>query len=118
VGELWTQACLGFEASARAEVIAGDLHGYLTSYVSDIQESSKTKPWVMITPYQDGPYLVRGSFVLQDQDGNEIALDRRTIALCRCGRSRTRPFCDGTHHVTNFRAPSAADEWPAPAPPP
>jgi CDGSH-type Zn-finger protein len=99
-------------------VVTGALHGYQIDYVSDIQGSSKTEPWVTITPYQDGPYLVRGSFVLRDQDGNEIALDRRTIALCRCGRSRTRPFCDGTHRVTNFRAPSAADEWPVPDLPP
>jgi CDGSH-type Zn-finger protein len=65
-----------------------------------------------ITPYRDGPYLVRGSFRLVDQDGNELALSRRTIALCRCGKSRMRPFCDGTHRLTGFRAPGADErEW-------
>ena len=59
-----------------------------------------------ITPYRDGPLLVRGPFRLLDQDGNEIELDRRTVALCRCGKSRLRPFCDGTHRVVRFRAPS------------
>ena len=63
---------------------------------------------VVITPYRDGPLLVRGAIRLQDQDGNEIAVDRGTIALCRCGRSRLKPFCDGTHKVTGFRAPSEA----------
>jgi CDGSH-type Zn-finger protein len=59
-----------------------------------------------ITPYRDGPLLVRGPFRLLDQDGNEIELDRRTVALCRCGKSRLRPFCDGTHKLVRFRAPS------------
>ena len=54
---------------------------------------------VTITPYPDGPYLVRGEFVVQDQEGNELPLERRTIALCRCGKSQMRPFCDGTHKV-------------------
>ena len=55
----------------------------------------------VITPYRDGPLLVRGAFQLVDQDGNEIAVGgRETVtALCRCGKSRLRPFCDGTHQV-------------------
>ena len=61
---------------------------------------------VTITPYRDGPYLVRGAFRVLDQDGNEVEISRRTVALCRCGRSSMRPFCDGTHRVTGFRAPS------------
>lgn len=62
-----------------------------------------------ITPYRDGPYLVRGNFRLLDQDGKEIETGRRTIALCRCGKSRTRPFCDGTHKAIGFRSPSERD---------
>jgi CDGSH-type Zn-finger protein len=70
---------------------------------------------VIIIPYQDGPYLIRGPAVLRDQDGRSIAVSRRTIALCRCGKSRTRPFCDGTHHIINFRAGSSAEpRVPAP----
>jgi CDGSH-type Zn-finger protein len=60
----------------------------------------------VITPYRDGPLLVRGPVRLEDQDGNEIERGRETIALCRCGRSRMRPFCDGSHKLTGFRAPS------------
>lgn len=67
------------------------------------------RPGAVITPYRDGPYLIRGSFSVCDQDGNPIPLARRTIALCRCGNSRTRPFCDGTHRVSGFRAPSGRD---------
>ena len=64
---------------------------------------------VTITPYRNGPYLVRGSFALIDQDGNEIEHARETIALCRCGRSQSKPFCDGTHKAIGFTAGSEAD---------
>lgn len=62
-----------------------------------------------ITPYRNGPYLIRGPFVMVDQDGNEIEVNRRVVALCRCGRSKIRPFCDGTHKVTGFRAESGVN---------
>jgi CDGSH-type Zn-finger protein len=61
---------------------------------------------VVITPYENGPYLVRGPITLVSQDGEEVELRRRTIALCRCGRSRIRPFCDGTHKLVGFKAGS------------
>ena len=65
---------------------------------------------VTITPYRDGPLLVRGPFRLADQDGNVIEIGRKTVALCRCGKSRTRPFCDGTHQLIRFRAPSGPED--------
>ncbi|MFN2389966.1 MAG: CDGSH iron-sulfur domain-containing protein [Actinomycetota bacterium] len=46
-----------------------------------------------------------------DQNGEEIDPRRRTIALCRCGRSKIRPFCDGTHNLIEFKA-SGLDERP------
>ena len=64
----------------------------------------------VITPYRDGPLIVRGPFRMVDQDGQEIEVDRGTIALCRCGKSRIRPFCDGTHRSIKFDAPSAAEQ--------
>jgi CDGSH-type Zn-finger protein len=64
-----------------------------------------------ITPYRDGPLLVRGPVRLLDQDGNEIDPGREgTIALCRCGKSRLRPFCDGSHKIVRFRAPSTPED--------
>ena len=60
-----------------------------------------------ITPYRDGPLIVRGDFRLVDQDGEEIDPGRRTVALCRCGRSSIKPFCDGTHKRSGFTAASA-----------
>ena len=59
-----------------------------------------------ITPYRNGPYLVRGPFAIVDQNGTEIETKRRVVALCRCGRSQIRPFCDGTHKAVGFRADS------------
>jgi CDGSH-type Zn-finger protein len=62
-----------------------------------------------ITPYRDGPLLVRGPIRLQDMHGREIEVGRETVALCRCGKSRIRPFCDGTHKLSRFKAPSEAE---------
>jgi CDGSH-type Zn-finger protein len=67
-----------------------------------------------ITPYRDGPLIVRGDFRLLDQDGTEIDPGRDTIALCRCGKSGIKPFCDGTHKRSGFSAPSAPSR-PRPA---
>jgi CDGSH-type Zn-finger protein len=74
--------------------------------------ASDPSPPVTITPYPDGPYLVRGDFVVQGQDGTKLQLERRTIALCRCGKSQIRPLCDGTHKLIGFKAPSAPESWP------
>ena len=62
------------------------------------------KDSVIITPYRDGPLLVRGPVQLADADGSVVQCDRDPIALCRCGRSRVKPFCDGTHKLVGFRA--------------
>jgi CDGSH-type Zn-finger protein len=70
-------------------------------------------PKARITPYRNGPYLVRGPFVLVDQDGEEIEVKRRVVALCRCGLSRIRPFCDGTHKAAGFEADSGTSVPPA-----
>jgi CDGSH-type Zn-finger protein len=67
-----------------------------------------------ITPYRDGPLIVRGDFRLVDQDGAEIDPGRRTVALCRCGKSGIKPFCDGTHKRSGFSAPSTPSR-PRPA---
>jgi CDGSH-type Zn-finger protein len=65
---------------------------------------------VKITPHRDGPLLVRGDFELVDQDGRPIDARRGTVALCRCGKSRLRPFCDGSHKIVRFTAPSGAEQ--------
>lgn len=57
-----------------------------------------------ISPYPDGPLIVRGDVELVTADGKVIPSRRRTMALCRCGLSTIKPFCDGTHKATGFRA--------------
>ena len=56
----------------------------------------------------NGPYLVKGPIRLVDADGNEFQLGQDTIALCRCGQSGNKPFCDGTHGKVAFQAPEKA----------
>ncbi|MEV8338572.1 CDGSH iron-sulfur domain-containing protein [Leucobacter sp. NPDC077196] len=56
-----------------------------------------------ITPYPDGPLIVRGAINLRTSDGEPIPQKRRTVALCRCGLSTIKPFCDGTHRLSGFR---------------
>jgi CDGSH-type Zn-finger protein len=65
------------------------------------------KDAVTITPYRDGPLVVRGPVRLVGQGGQVIEPGRDPIALCRCGKSRLKPFCDGTHKLVGFRAPAA-----------
>jgi len=67
-----------------------------------------SKDAVVITPYRDGPLLVRGPFRLLDASGEVIEPERKIVALCRCGRSRIKPFCDGTHKLVGFRARARA----------
>lgn len=65
-----------------------------------------------ITTYEDGPLLVRGSFTVRTQDGQTIDGGRATIALCRCGLSSRKPFCDGSHKPGRFSAPADPDPRP------
>jgi CDGSH-type Zn-finger protein len=58
---------------------------------------------------QNGPYLVEGDEVkVLDWNGAEYHVERRPIALCRCGGSTKKPFCDGTHSKIGFQAAEAA----------
>jgi CDGSH-type Zn-finger protein len=61
------------------------------------RECGEGSPAATVTAYPDGPLLVRGDFELRDVDGAVIDCRQRTVALCRCGRSARKPFCDGTH---------------------
>lgn len=56
-----------------------------------------------IVACQDGPLLVRGTIELHTASGELIPQNRRTVALCRCGVSMIKPFCDGSHKAIRFR---------------
>jgi CDGSH-type Zn-finger protein len=62
-----------------------------------------------VTACPNGPLLIRGDVALFDGDGNPIERHRRTVALCRCGASNVKPFCDGTHKLTRFRTEPAGE---------
>ena len=58
---------------------------------------------------QNGPYLVEGDDVtVVDWNGATYSIAKRPFALCRCGGSTTKPFCDGTHSKIGFQGAIAA----------
>jgi CDGSH-type Zn-finger protein len=65
-------------------------------------------PENVIRASQNGPFLVTGPATLIDEEGNETEIERKTVALCRCGGSQNKPFCDGTHSEIGFKAAEAA----------
>lgn len=66
-------------------------------------------PTVTIKVRTDGPYLVTGPIELVTAAGEPIPFNpEKPVALCRCGASVTKPFCDGTHSRIGFRGAVAA----------
>jgi CDGSH-type Zn-finger protein len=61
---------------------------------------------VTIKIANNGPLIVDGEFKLVDHEGNEVPLKKK--ALCRCGGSTMKPFCDGTHTKIGFQGAEAA----------
>lgn len=57
---------------------------------------------------KDGSTKVIGDVVLKDHEGNIIIPPRLPIALCRCGASNVKPFCDGSHKVIGWTESSDA----------
>jgi CDGSH-type Zn-finger protein len=62
---------------------------------------------VTITVRKNGPYIVSGAVEVRDADEN-VYPDKETVALCRCGASTNKPFCDGTHSKVGFQAAERA----------
>jgi hypothetical protein len=54
-----------------------------------------------VSPVPNGPLLVKGRVRIVDAGGNVVA-DVERAALCRCGGSKNKPFCDGTHKTNGF----------------
>ena len=66
---------------------------------------------VKIQISENGPYVVIGAVDLVDHQGNRIQPPKEgVIALCRCGGSMTKPFCDGTHSEIGFKGAMQAVE--------
>ena len=62
-----------------------------------------------------GPLVVEGPITVVDQHGNAFPLnpDKPSVALCRCGHSKNKPFCDGSHKNSGFVAEETAPVPPA-----
>lgn len=58
----------------------------------------------------NGPLIVKGSFRVLDGEGREHSIERAVVALCRCGHSEIKPFCDGSHARIAFRSEVRVDE--------
>lgn len=54
---------------------------------------------VRVVACDGGPLVVQGDFSLEDADGTAVEHHGGAVALCRCGKSRRKPFCDGTHKL-------------------
>ena len=64
---------------------------------------------VVIKTRENGPLLVSGPISLCDHLGNKYDLTgKENVALCRCGATQQRPFCDGSHKTSGFQAAETA----------
>jgi CDGSH-type Zn-finger protein len=65
---------------------------------------------VNIKVLDNGPLLIEGSVTVKDAEGNKFSIDpgKPSIALCRCGGSANKPFCDGAHRACGFAAANRA----------
>jgi CDGSH-type Zn-finger protein len=63
-------------------------------------------PDVLIRCRENGPFVVEGPITVVDHEGNAFPIDpdKPAVALCRCGASGNRPFCDGAHKTADFQA--------------
>jgi CDGSH-type Zn-finger protein len=61
-----------------------------------------------ITILKNGPLLVNGEVSITDSDGKPVQVPGTQFALCRCGASTRKPFCDGTHSKIGFQSAEAA----------
>jgi CDGSH-type Zn-finger protein/uncharacterized Fe-S cluster protein YjdI len=67
-----------------------------------------------IAPRPNGPLYLRGRLHLRASDGSPLSDDTR-MALCRCGQSANKPFCDNSHRAAGFADPGAVADGGAPA---
>ena len=72
-------------------------------------------PATRITVVNNGSLRIEGDFEIADQEGGVFGLGGRSqVSLCRCGQSKNKPLCDGTHKTRGFESVVAACDLPAP----
>jgi CDGSH-type Zn-finger protein len=68
------------------------------------QPTPAEQPVTVITVTANGPNLLAGNLEIRNEAG-ELVKTAKRLALCRCGGSSTKPFCDGTHKQIGFTDP-------------
>lgn len=65
---------------------------------------------IVIRCRENGPYVIQGAVQVVDHLGNAFPQTsaKGNVALCRCGHSKNRPFCDGSHRTAGFQAAEVA----------
>ena len=91
----------GADADAIATVVRRCPSGALQAETLDGTSLVDADPRGSVTLRADGPVHLRGTIRLEDAEGNVIAEDTR-VALCRCGASKNKPFCDNSHVDAGF----------------
>jgi CDGSH-type Zn-finger protein len=77
--------------------------GHDRNEVDDVTEREVPPAVPVIVACTNGPLLVRGEVNLVSASGEPIERTRKTVALCRCGVSTIKPYCDGTHKLIGFK---------------
>lgn len=79
--------------------------GALTTYMNTETDQQGNSPQIeahsIVEPLPNGPLLVYGNIVVKDAAGNETEKHKVT-AFCRCGASKNKPYCDGSHVKIQF----------------
>ncbi len=89
------------EAGEIRQTIDNCPSGALSYGKAEAKPADTNAPEVEINVRQNGPLIVRGEFKLTDAQGKAIETSD-TAALCRCGASNKKPFCDGAHKSMDF----------------
>ena len=92
------------DADAIAEAVTRCPTGALSFQRHDGGAQEEVPEDVTVSPWPNGPLFLRGRVRIKDAQGVAVREATR-VALCRCGASENKPFCDGTRRVNGFRAP-------------
>jgi uncharacterized Fe-S cluster protein YjdI len=94
----------GADPDAVADAVMKCPTGALTYERLDGGDPEPESDDVTVTIWPNGPLFVRGSVKVTDKNG-EVVREGTRMALCRCGESANKPFCDASHRRIGFRAP-------------
>jgi uncharacterized Fe-S cluster protein YjdI len=93
----------GADADRVAEAVRSCPTGALHYRRLDGGPQEEPEDELQVVPRPNGPLFLRGRVRIESADGELIREDTR-VALCRCGGSQNKPFCDGTHRTNGFTA--------------